>query len=74
MNADSIQVRLVGKTIPLEEWAVARELRARIDVAARAAAVPLAGQPITGPVGEGNPISPNRASRPSAPEGEAGNR
>lgn len=74
MNADSIQVRLVVKTIPLEQGAVARELRARIDVAARAAAVPLAGQPITGPVGEGNPISPNRASRPSAPEGEAGNR
>ena len=33
LGPDSIRVRLLAKTRPLEQWKVARELRARLKVA-----------------------------------------
>jgi len=71
----SMKIRLVVKTVPLEQWAVARELRARIVVACRGAVLPLVGQPLS--PGSGSAVTTNpsvHSDRPSAPEGEADGR
>ncbi len=84
LDADRVVIRLVVKTRPLEQWRVARELRARIKGAFDAAGIevpwprpayPAAGTPRPGrPTGgppEGGP--PGDGGRP-APGAEAGDR
>ncbi len=39
LNLDSVVIRLVAKTVPLEQWRVGRELRARVRVALRGAGI-----------------------------------
>jgi small-conductance mechanosensitive channel len=47
LGPDGIRVRLVAKTRPLEQWKVARELRARLKVAFDQAGIEVSGQRVT---------------------------
>jgi moderate conductance mechanosensitive channel len=47
LGPDGIRVRLVAKTRPLEQWKVARELRARLKVAFDQAGIEVAAQKVT---------------------------
>jgi len=47
LNADSVVVRLVVKTQPLQQWNVGRELRHRIKIGFDRAGIPLPAQPRT---------------------------
>jgi small-conductance mechanosensitive channel len=47
LGPDGIRVRLVAKTRPLEQWTVARELRARLKVAFDQAGIEVSAQKVT---------------------------
>jgi small-conductance mechanosensitive channel len=47
LGPDGIRVRLVAKTRPLEQWKVARELRARLKVAFDQAGIEVSAQKAT---------------------------
>ena len=47
LGPDGIRVRLVAKTRPLEQWKVARELRARLKVAFDQAGIEVSAQKVT---------------------------
>jgi small conductance mechanosensitive channel len=47
LGPDGIRVRLVAKTRPLEQWKVARELRARLKVAFDQAGIAVSAQKVT---------------------------
>ncbi|HWG64417.1 MAG TPA: mechanosensitive ion channel family protein [Streptosporangiaceae bacterium] len=51
VSSDAITMRLVAKTLPLQQWSVARELRERLKIALDDAAVP--GEPVASALGAG---------------------
>ena len=53
LGPDGIRVRLVAKTRPLEQWKVARELRARLKVAFDQAGIEVSAQKVVPTTGEG---------------------
>jgi small-conductance mechanosensitive channel len=53
LGPDGIRVRLGAKTRPLEQWKVARELRARLKVAFDQAGIEVAAQKVVPATGEG---------------------
>lgn len=78
LDADRIVIRLVVKTRPLEQWRVARELRARIKAAFDGAGIevpfprpayPVAGAPRPGSPTGGPPGSGTSAPGPRPPSG-----
>ena len=60
LGPDGIRVRLVAKTRPLEQWNVARELRARLKVAFDQAGIEVSAQKAvttSGPGGQDQPAA-----------------
>jgi small-conductance mechanosensitive channel len=58
LGPDGIRVRLVAKTRPLEQWNVAREVRARLKVAFDQAGIEVSAQQVlTGGGGQGQPAA-----------------
>src|SRR5215218_1548816 len=58
LGPDGIRVRLVAKTRPLEQWKVARELRARLKVAFDQAGIEVSAQKVlTADDGQGQPAA-----------------
>jgi moderate conductance mechanosensitive channel len=70
MTADSVVLRLVVKTQPLQQWTVARELRRRIKERLDAEGVRLASPQPTASVGGAAPAGPP-APRPTSADGAA---
>ena len=63
LGAQSMKIRLVVQTLPLEQWRVARELRARIKAALDDAGIETPRETIT--YRRGDPPPPARDERPS---------
>jgi small conductance mechanosensitive channel len=58
LGPDGIRVRLVAKTRPLEQWNVARELRARLKVAFDQAGIEVSAQKAVTTSGPGDQDQP----------------